>query len=220
MNHYRKVLASIPLTIYFHDSVASIYTVQGDSMKPNLLDGDVILVKKMDFVSSYFQILSRAFYSDSTHNRSEEKDGNSTRQIDSDAIERMKSVEVDETVGFLKPWFYYSPVVPVPGDAVVFYSPSEFRNCCHVKRVIAVGGQMVRPTGRERQIEEVPPYHLWLEGDNSGESIDSRSYGCVNKKLLIGTASFIVWPPSRWGAINCKKPDEGKAWWWFSWSWS
>ena len=57
----------------------------------------------------------------------------------------------------------------------------------------------------------VPPYCIWVEGDNHGESLnggDSRSHGPVSKKLLVGIAEYRLWPPWRVGKIDDKKlPD-------------
>ena len=47
----------------------------------------------------------------------------------------------------------------------------------------------------------VPPYSLWVEGDNMQNSYDSRNknHGPVSKKLLVGIAEFVLWPPTRFG---------------------
>ena len=48
----------------------------------------------------------------------------------------------------------------------------------------------------------VPPYSLWVEGDNVRASYDSNDHGPISKKLLVGVAEYIVWPPSRIGKIH------------------
>ena len=57
----------------------------------------------------------------------------------------------------------------------------------------------------------IPPYSLWVEGDNhTVPSYDSRpsptykSHGPISKKLVVGIAEYIIWPPSRIGWINQK----------------
>jgi hypothetical protein len=40
----------------------------------------------------------------------------------------------------------------------------------------------------------VPPGHLWIEGDNSNNSLDSRSYGTVPASLVIGKVVCRLWP--------------------------
>jgi len=43
----------------------------------------------------------------------------------------------------------------------------------------------------------VPGGALFVLGDNSASSHDSRFWGFVPKKLLIGRAMCIFWPPNR-----------------------
>lgn len=42
----------------------------------------------------------------------------------------------------------------------------------------------------------------WMMGDNSPSSSDSRVWGVVPKERLVGRASFVWWPPSRWRFIK------------------
>jgi signal peptidase I len=47
----------------------------------------------------------------------------------------------------------------------------------------------------------VPPGYFFMMGDNRGESDDSRDWGPVPKKWIIGHAFFTYWPPSRIGTL-------------------
>eukprot|EP00978_Attheya_sp_CCMP212_P049663 scaffold694574_cov55-Attheya_sp.AAC.1 len=97
-----------------------------------------------------------------------------------------------------------------PGDVVVYKNPMTFPNEFIIKRVVGVGGQYVRPTYARRMVS-IPPYGLWLEGDNTRESIaDSRTYGSITKNLLVGRAEYILWPPSRWMPIKSRPPSEDR----------
>lgn len=105
-------------------------------------------------------------------------------------------------------------------------SPSDF-----VKRVIGIAGDRVaccdtdgRLTVNGRPLEErylmpgdapsedafdvvVPQGMLWVMGDHRSASADSRAHlgdpggGMVPETRVIGRASFIAWPPSRWGSV-------------------
>src|SRR3954469_19080081 len=47
----------------------------------------------------------------------------------------------------------------------------------------------------------IPPDHYFMLGDNRGESDDSRDWGPVPKKWVIGRAFFTYWPPDRIGTL-------------------
>ena len=47
----------------------------------------------------------------------------------------------------------------------------------------------------------IPPDHYFMMGDNRGESADSREWGPVPKKWIIGNAFATYWPPKRVGTL-------------------
>jgi signal peptidase I len=76
------------------------------------------------------------------------------------------------------------------GDVVVTDHPSRPGTIC--KRLVALPGDQVIVSGR--RLETVPDGHVWLEGDNTLLSNDSRFYGPLPLALIRGRAIARIWP--------------------------
>jgi len=112
---------------------------------------------------------------------------------------------------------------PQRGDVVVFISPQDSKKD-YIKRLIALAGETVeikngtiyindKPLldplfnsryyynrgdfGKEGQKILVPKDSYFVLGDNSGSSQDSRYWGFVPHKNILGKAILIYWPPQR-----------------------
>ena len=111
---------------------------------------------------------------------------------------------------------------PKRGDVIVFYNPSD-NSQRFIKRVIGLPGETIRisegkvsiqqedndffilnetaylnqsvgtPGNRELFLEQG---QYFVMGDNRGLSLDSRSFGALEKDLIIGREAFRLWPLS------------------------
>ena len=125
--------------------------------------------------------------------------------------------------------FIYRVHPPRRGEIVVFRFPEDPKRA-FIKRLIAMGGDTVEirqgklyvndvlldggevtarnyyynqgPYGQEHQLVHVPPGSFYVLGDNSAASHDSRFWGFVPKRFLIGRAMCIFWPLPRWRILR------------------
>jgi signal peptidase I len=99
-------------------------------------------------------------------------------------------------------------VIGVPGDTVA---------CCNAQGKITVNGLVLNesnylfPNAAPSQMRfdvKVPAGHIWVMGDNRGDSADSRfhmnngSDGTVPISDVVGHAFVLIWPPSRVGGLS------------------
>jgi len=90
-----------------------------------------------------------------------------------------------------------SPFCPIDklklGDIVIARSPSNPKNrIC--KRVVGLPGDLLGYRNNSFRRDYVPEGKVWLEGDNSAVSRDSRTYGPVPLGLVEGKIVWRIWP--------------------------
>ena len=123
--------------------------------------------------------------------------------------------------------FIYHFRDPRRGEIIVFRTPGPNPVCndghsgeTFVKRLIGLPGETVsekngfvfidgnpltepyiKPEARDHQTGtwKVPRGGYFFMGDNRDESCDSRTWGSVPRKNLIGEVFFVYWPPNRIG---------------------
>lgn len=104
------------------------------------------------------------------------------------------------------------------GEALGLVTPES----ALIKRVVAIGGQTVEIRDGTLFVDgsavdepylspgvrmsdygptTVPEGHVFVMGDNRGQSEDSRRFGAIPEESIIGRAFIRVWPPSRWGGL-------------------
>lgn len=87
----------------------------------------------------------------------------------------------------------FSSLRPIRRGDIVIADSSYRRDFTVCKRVIALEGDTVHMPGHRASVQ-VPQGHVWLEGDNPHNSVDSRSYGPVPAALIRGRVSARIWP--------------------------
>jgi len=91
-------------------------------------------------------------------------------------------------------------VVGLPGDTIKILNGIVYRNGVPEKEPFSIQCNNSSSCNFGRPIKISPGYYFMM-GDNRGESDDSRFWGPVPSKWLIGTAFFTYWPPGRIGFL-------------------
>ena len=119
--------------------------------------------------------------------------------------------------------FLYRFRPPRRGEIVVFHFPEDPKRP-FIKRLAGLGGDAMEihdgrvlvngqpeespimqgfhyynqgQYGQDAHPVTVPEHNYFVLGDNSGSSHDSRFWGFVTERLMIGRAMCIFWPPNR-----------------------
>uniref|UniRef100_A0AAG5D773 Mitochondrial inner membrane protease subunit 2 n=1 Tax=Anopheles atroparvus TaxID=41427 RepID=A0AAG5D773_ANOAO len=91
------------------------------------------------------------------------------------------------------------------GDIISLISPKDPSQKI-IKRVVALQGDVISTLGYKVPYVKVPEGHCWVEGDHTGNSLDSNTFGPVSLGLITARATQIVWPPSRWQPLPSTVP--------------
>ncbi|MDD4899175.1 MAG: signal peptidase I [Candidatus Omnitrophica bacterium] len=172
-----SIVVAFVLAMFIRAFIIQAFKIPTGSMRPTLIEGDIILVNKFIFGAK---------------------------------------------IPFTE---YRLPALrnPKRGDVVVFIYPENPKKD-FIKRLVATGGETVeikdgtiyvndKPLlepefgkryyynrgeyGQENKKITVPPDGLFVLGDNSASSQDSRYWGFVPRQNLLGKAIIIYWPPQR-----------------------
>jgi signal peptidase I len=119
---------------------------------------------------------------------------------------------------------------PRRGDVIVFLPPTNAQTDDLIKRVIGLPGETVEiragsvwidgvalnesyavgPTSSDNRWQ-LGADQLFVMGDNRQLSLDSRSFGPIFLRNVVGKAWIIYWPPKEWGPLEWRTRTRAAA---------
>uniref|UniRef100_A0A7S2KXP4 Peptidase S26 domain-containing protein n=1 Tax=Skeletonema marinoi TaxID=267567 RepID=A0A7S2KXP4_9STRA len=164
---------------------------EGPSMEPTIIDGSFTCVLIDKFSHRIFGL--------ENNNDDDEQDSHDCSPTECCSDEQEFSNNDDNTtwLSLLKGvWEQHFASGLQRGDVIILHHPSKEATIC--KRIIGMPGDtIIRTDGGSRESNhrvKVSPGHLWIEGDNTLQSHDSRAYGDVPASLIIGKVVCRLWP--------------------------
>ena len=165
------------------------YTCEGPSMEPTIIDGSftTVLIERW---SHRLHGLETDYDMDLGMYETGSVVEPINSEVEPDFFQHMKQKWLPVLRGIWKQHFTSGLQ---RGDVIILNHPTRDGTIC--KRIIGMPGDVIVQTDEEsHNYVAVPPGHLWIEGDNPRESLDSRSYGAVPASLTIGKVICRLWP--------------------------
>ncbi len=176
--YVESFVVAILLAILVRTFLLQAFKIPTGSMRPTLQEGDRILVNKVVYGIKIPWTDWRLPHVQEPR-RGDLAVFRSPDDHKRDFIKRLVGLPGDELeIRDLKLWINGRPLV----------DPPVFRERVYYNR---------GPYGQVGQPVKVPSSHYFFLGDNSGSSRDSRYWGFLPKKELVGRAFMIYWPPRR-----------------------
>jgi signal peptidase I len=190
------VAVAVGLALLIQAFVVKPYRIPTGSMLPTLTLGQRILVNRMDTDPGIGDVV--VFHPPHGGDLGSGQCANSQQGFSADGTAQAqpcdRPLESESEQTFVK------RVVGVPGDVLRIVGGHVIRNG---KRE---PDAYINPCGGAAECTfsrsiRVPPGHYFMMGDNRGDSDDSRYWGPVPQRYIIGVGFFTYWPLDRIGVL-------------------
>jgi signal peptidase I len=192
----RELVETVLLTLVIFVAVRTLvvnFRVDGESMEPNLLNGEYLLVNKA--VYFHFDLNGVKNLVPGQHHNGQDIVYLFHPPQRGDIIVFEPPVPTD------KP--YVKRVIGLPGDRITIREDTVYINGQALKEpYISDPPRYTYPLGFSGATEyTVPAGYIFVLGDNRNNSNDSHVFNAVQLESVIGKATFAYWPPGLFGFI-------------------
>lgn len=187
------VLVAVGLALGIQAFLVKPYRIPSGSMKPTLTEGQRVLVNRIGMRLNGPHVGEIVVFHP-PKNADNEVCGPTPHMVNPGGAACSQPEPVESSTNFIK------RVVAGPGDTIYIKEGHVYRNG---KRE---SDSYIRECGGVAECNfpkpiTIPAGHWFMMGDNRGESDDSRFWGPVPTKWIIGGAFATYWPPDRIGTL-------------------
>ncbi len=90
--------------------------------------------------------------------------------------------------------FMIKRVIGLPGDELEYKDDQLYINGKSMKEEFSKTGKTDNYSLKKINIEKIPEGYYFVVGDNRENSQDSRYFGLIKKKDIVGKVGFRIWP--------------------------
>ena len=172
-----SILIALVLALFIRTFVVQAFKIPTGSMRPTLIEGDRILVSKFLY-GSKVPFTNFRFPAARQPKRSDVVVFVYPEDTKRDFIKRLIATG-EETIEIINGNIYIDNEIVVDSQIrkIYYYNRGQYAQA---------GDEFI-----------VPEDSYFVLGDNSASSRDSRYWGIVDKKYMVGKAFLIYWPPNR-----------------------
>ncbi|MBI1390433.1 MAG: signal peptidase I [bacterium] len=179
--NFEALYTSLVMVLIITAYIVIAYKIPSASMHDTLLEGDRIFVNK--FIYNFHDV-----------------------NVGDIIVFRTKGI--DEIYDPTKP-YYIKRVVGLSGDTLEIRDGYVYRNGKRLEDPpIFLKNYYTQYGNRSRFV--VPDGELYVFGDNSFNSLDSRVWDGVPRQNVVGKAFFRFWPPARIGPLTGVPPEPAR----------
>lgn len=218
-------IITITFVLLFNSILLQAYKIPSDSMEPVISENSQILVDKFSTGPRYPFTNLRIFNSEENIQRGDVIVFMSKEYYSKSSFLRAFSnllytvsftlVDINRLFSISDNTFMVKRVIGLPGDRIMYYNRDDsirvLINGKPEKEVINLNYEIIEENTSNSLLLDavilekeyiVPPNQVYVLGDNRVSSSDSRIWGSIYYKQIIGKAFFTYWPFSKFSIIR------------------